>query len=177
MKKRIETTYEFRPLYEGEMLRYNGGDWIPDDGEYDLAFVCVNDPVVYGVDMPSYDNIFWKWCNNMQWMAYVKGHPNGNAWHYMRYDNSKDRGRSWDRKNHPNIIAHDSGMDRVAKAMGCANGRSVDFNVTNDVIQAGLLRDADTKKIVKPPKTLKCCYCGEIDWAKTEKETTEFDIR
>ena len=177
MKTRIETTYEFRPLYEGKMLRYSGGDWIDDDGEYDLAFVCVNDPVAYGVNMPYYDNIFWSWCNNMQWMAYVNGHPEGNAWHYMRRNESEDLGKSWDRGNHPNILAHDSGMKVVSSERGCANGRSVDFHTNDPVIEAGQLRDADTKEIIKPPKIFDCCYCGEIDWKKVEKETTKFDIR
>ncbi len=33
--------YEFRPLpdfFNGAFMRYNGGQWIEDDGEYDLAF-------------------------------------------------------------------------------------------------------------------------------------------
>lgn len=37
-------------------FRFNGGDWIPDDGEPDLAFV-VNDsgwPYAYGAEWPRY---------------------------------------------------------------------------------------------------------------------------
>jgi hypothetical protein len=39
-----------------ECFRFNGGDWIPDDGEPDLAFV-VNDngwPYAYGAEWPNY---------------------------------------------------------------------------------------------------------------------------
>lgn len=169
MKTRTETTYEFRPLYEGKMLRYNGGDWIPDDGEYDLAFIECDNPIWHGIDIPSRPTIVWRWCKNMNWTAHVQEHPNGNAWHYLTTD-SKPWGGSWDVDKHPNELANREASSMCCYMNHCANGRCVDFNITNDTIQAGLLREVSTKKIIKPPKIFKCCYCGEIDWKKEEKK-------
>jgi len=169
MKTRIETVYEFRPLYEGKMLRYNGGNWIPDDGEYDLAFVQCDNPVFQGVELSSYSNLLWKWCKNMNWAAHIQKHPRGNAWHYMTNDCKPFHGE-WNKDSHLNRLAYEAAGKKCCDMNRCANGRAVEFNITNDVIQAGQLREVKTKKIVKPPKIFKCCYCGNIDWKKEEKK-------
>lgn len=59
--------YEFRPpthychssLYDGYpgLLRYNNGNWIEDNGEYDLAFVGYSEchaPVFWYVEIPDH---------------------------------------------------------------------------------------------------------------------------
>ena len=170
MKTRIKTVYEFRPLYEGKMLRYNGGDWIPDDGEYDLAFIRLDSPVWYGVQMPYQSNILWSWCKGMNWRAYVRGHPDGNAWHYMTTDNKPWEGR-WDRDKHINELANNSARDKCSEMNRCANGRFAEFNVLNDIVLAGQLREIETKKMIMPPNTFNCCYCGQISWREEEKPT------
>jgi hypothetical protein len=163
--------YEFRPdhILTGEILRYNNGDWIPDDGEYDIAFVCLKQSLVTYFRLPHYNNLLWSWCKNMQWSAFVSGHPNGNAWHYMSRNGEKSWGDNWGRDKHPNTIAGDKAMDFCARKMSCANGRGVEMSVTDKTIDAGLVRDRETKTILTSPEIFKCIYCGNVDWKKEEK--------
>jgi hypothetical protein len=54
-------------------------------------------------------------------------------------------------------------MDFVCKKMSCANGRGPDlFHIDDPYTKAGLLREKETKKILKFPKTMNCIYCGII---------------
>lgn len=165
--------YEFRPdkIFSGKLLRYNGGNWIDDDGEYDLAFICPQEQSYTYISLPDHFNIMWKWCRNMAWGLYVSKHPAGNAWHYMTKNGENWGNDLWDRDNHPNIKAGNSAGNKCCSLKGCASGGGrVEFNVIDETINAGLLRIANTKKIIKPPKIFKCCYCGEHDWRKEDND-------
>lgn len=156
--------YEFRPIADdfSNYFRYNNGNWIKDDGEYDLVF-CYG-VIWIGVNLPHRENILWSYCKDMNWMAKVNQHPDNNPWHYMLKDSAKGWGEFWkNRYNHPNIIANDIARNYVSKNTGCANGTFVDFNVCDKVIKASKLRIRDTKEIVKVPKKFNCMYCGEIE--------------
>ena len=159
--------YEFRPLNEGgrKLLRYNGGNWIEDDGEYDLCFITDDNkdaPFSFYIDLPYRKNQLWSWCKDMNWgRTDIANHPNGNAWHYMTKDGTSEMDESWDRGRHPNIVAGDLGSSILAKKNGCANGRGVQFYVNDIHILKGLVRYAETKETVKIPDVFKCKYCGE----------------
>lgn len=173
MEQLLFPIYEFRPdKISGatNLIRYNNGNWIKDDGEFDIAFVSMNQPLAFYVNMPYQKNLAWSWCKNMDWGAYVSKHPNGNAWHYMSRDGSNDIWEGWDRNNHPNEIAGRLAMNKCSETRGCANGRGVEFNVSDETIKSGLLRLVETKEIIKAPKIFECCYCGKHDWAKEEKK-------
>lgn len=161
--------YEFRPLYKGEMLRYNKGKWTKDDGKYDLAFIETNNPVAHYITLPYQDNLLWSWCKNMNWNANIDKHPNGNAWHYMSKNKAQNWGNGWERDKHPNIIAGNAAMDKCCSKFSSANGRGVDFYVNDPTILKGSVRELETKKIVVPPMIFNCIYCGEINWKKEEK--------
>lgn len=176
MEKKIELLwpiYEFRPdvlaesCSESNLLRWNNGNPIPDDGEFDIAFIGGN--FVFYVDLPYYANLLWKWCKGMQWGDHVSSHPNGNAWHYVSRDGSRKWGDHWARDSHPNTIAGSRAMNYLSKQRSCANGRSVEFNVTDKTITEGLLRIRETREIVKPPEIFQCMYCGNLDWHEEEQ--------
>ncbi|MCK4795425.1 MAG: hypothetical protein KAV87_67470, partial [Desulfobacteraceae bacterium] len=84
--------------------------------------------------------------------------------HYMYVKGKKQLGRSWDKDKHPNEIAGRSGMNFMAKKHSCSNGRSVNFNPTDKHILAGLVRNRETKEIIKPPEIFDCIYCGKLNW-------------
>lgn len=173
MEQKLEfPIYEFRPdKIDGakNLLRYNGGNWINDDGEYDLAFISKERGFTFYVQVPYQKNQAWSWCKNMIWTAFVNKHPRGNAWHYMSKDGGNDVWGNWDRNNHPNEIAAREASNKCCEIFSYANGRSVEFNVSNETINSGLLRIVDTKEIIKPPKIFKCCYYGNHDWREEEK--------
>lgn len=166
--KEIFPAYEFRPLKEGNYKRYADGKWIDDDGEYDLAFVELNEFMAYMVDLPYYENIRWSWCKNGAWTAFVKKHPAGNAWHYMLANRQTKWGEHWKRDQHLNTKAGRKAMDFCCSQKGCANGRGPEFYINDPYIKAGLLREVKTKKVVKLPKIFNCMYCGKLDWQKME---------
>ena len=163
--------YEFRPLITTESyMRFNNGNWIADDGEYDLCFISNKYPLVLGVGIPYHEKILWSWCKNGNWGANVRNHPNGNAWHYMTKDGSK----SWhspakNRDNHPNVLAFTAGMNKCSSRNGVANGHRVDFHVNDKYILNGLVRDVVTKEVLTPPEIFDCIHCGKIDWKSKEK--------
>ena len=166
---RIKTVFEFRPITEGKYLRYAEGDWVADDGEYDLAFVDLDSPSAYSINMPFYENILWSWCKQGKWMAKVSKHPNLNAWHYMTVDDKKTWGKWGDKDRHLNEIAHRSAMNKCCELHRCANGRSVDFQIGDKSIEMGLVRDSATKEVLTFPNAFICMYCGEHDWREEEK--------
>ncbi len=53
-------------------------------------------------------------------------------------------------------------MDKVCSIHHCANGDGVDFEIGDDVIKAGLLRDRATHEVVVFPKEFVCIYCGSL---------------
>lgn len=164
--KLLFPVFEFRPLDNEQYLRYANGDWIKDDGKYDLAFVGMNRAL--GISLPYYENILWSWCKNGRWMANVPKHPKGNAWHYMLREGKKDWGERWARERHPNSIAYESAMDMCSYLYGCANGGGVEMNINNPYIKAGLVRNIVTKEILRFPDIFDCIYCGKINWRDEE---------
>lgn len=161
--------YEFRPLQDffiGAVRRYANGAWLPDDGEYDIAFIghARSDnyryPCCLYVAYSHQKNIVAGWTTG-HWSAYEPLHPGGNAWHYSLKDGETEWGGDWGGRNHLNKKAGDSGMSKMSSENGCANGRSVDLRKPNDKhILAGLVRDHTTKELFQFPGRLVCMYCG-----------------
>ncbi len=170
-----ERTFELRPLEPlTQCYRYNGGNWIPDDGEYDLAFLGFDSsgfPVCVYLDIDGDKNIQWHWTKNGISGNHVAEHPNGSCWHYMLFPGKTDFDDGFDTfYNHPNNLAHDSASSVHSELLknGCLNGRGPDFYIGDDYIKAGLLRDANTKEVIKFPKIFKCMDCGDHDWFAEE---------
>ncbi len=158
-------TYEFRPRdceLRGTVLRYADGAWLPDDGEWDLAFISygMSAPMVYYVDLPYQRNIVWRGLTT-HWRGSIRDHPRGNPWHYMLREGETEWGGDWGRSNHPNSRAGDSGMSKCGSINRCANGRGIRFDVADPHIVLGLVRDRSTKKVLRVPTFFECMYCGE----------------
>lgn len=165
----VVPVYEFRPLQkhcQGEMFRFNLGDWIPDDGEHDLAFVSCG--TAYYFHVPNRLGIIWSWVANGRWGAHVAEHPGGNAWHRMLRDGETEWGDTWQKYYHENEIAGKKAMEFAIKNRCSANGTGPEFHINDPYIASGLVRERDTKEIVKFPDIFNCMYCGEIDWRKVE---------
>ncbi len=167
----LHPVYEFRPLPEAlrpgfETYRFADGRWLPDDGEYDLAFVTHN--ICWMVDLPHQRNILWSWLDG-HWTGSEPRHPRMNPWHYSLRDGAQDWGGNWDRDRHPNAMAGKSGMDFSCAANRCANGRSVRFELGDKHIAAGLLRERESKRVVEFPDDLSCMYCGDNGHASLAK--------
>jgi len=164
--------YELRPLpNSGEWLRWNNGNPIKDDGEWDLAFMNVGNgpPIVIYVSLAYKTNLLWSWVKNGQWGIDVPEHPDANAWHRITTDGKETNG-SWDRDKHPNTIAGDKAMSWQSSRHGCSNGRHAEFYINNEWIEAGLLRNKETKEVVVFPEIFDCIYCGKHDWRKEENK-------
>ena len=167
----VVPVYEFRPIlsrFYGDIFRHNNGEWIVDDGEYDIAFAQPDDCMAYCVDVPSRENIIWSWVVNGDWGARVVGHPGQNGWHYMLREGETEWGECWSTNCHVNKIAYEKAKDFVASKNRCANSRGPEFIINNPYISQGLLRLRDTKEVVVFPKIFKCMYCGDIDWQAVE---------
>lgn len=173
-KKLLFPIYEFRPLeLLIDMMRYDNGEWVEDDGEYDLAFIGRNPkrgyPEALYVRVPYRPNILWSW-HGGNWGRHEPRHPNGNAWHYMLREGETKWGMSWKRDRHPNEIASKEGKNRCADKYGCANSSGPEFHVGDEYIKRGLLRELETKKIITFPKVFDCMYCGVLkEYAKMFK--------
>jgi len=172
MAKYTFPVYEFRPLVTGrKLLRFNNGDWIEDDGEYDLAFITddnLDAPFCYYIDLPYKKDLEWSWVKDGNWGGYVSAHPNGNPWHYQYKGDGRSLDQDWNRSNHPNIKAGEIGMNKTSKKYSCANGRSASFEIGDPYILAGLLREKSSKRVIKFPNTFRCVYCGVHDLSKLE---------
>lgn len=160
------TVFEFRPLpdfFRGEVRRYAGGAWIPDDGEYDLAFIGIHRdwyPCCLYFNAPGQKNIVCSWLTT-SWTSTIHGHPGGNPWHYALRDGATEWGGPLeDYYTNPNRKAGDSGMNKQASESGCSNGSHIEFKPDDQHIRAGLLRDAKTKRVFAWPDDMKCMYCG-----------------
>lgn len=157
--------YEFRPRdchLRGTVLRYADGQWLPDDGSWDLAFISygAGAPICIYVDLPYQRNIIWKGLTT-HWTGCISEHPRGNPWHYMLRDGETDWGGDWGRSRHPNSQAGDEGMSKCASINRCANGRGIHFNVCDPHIVLGLLRERESGEIVRVPPDFTCMYCGD----------------
>lgn len=155
--------YELRPpgnYFDGEFFRYADGAWIPDDGEYDLAFSgrVGGTPVALYVDLPYYENILWSWCSG-HWSAKNPKHRDETAWHRILRDGAKDWGRSLDRESFENSRAGTEAMRYTSNKHGCANGRHAEFSKGNEIINKRLLRERGTKRVFVPPEGV-CFECG-----------------
>jgi hypothetical protein len=171
-----EIIYEFRPLpdyFRGGFRRYAEGKWIPDDGEYDLAFISsgYGAPMCLYVETPHYPNIICSWVTT-HWAAYEPKHPHGNAWHYALKDYSIGWGPSNENyRKTTNALAGESGMTELCRKYRCANGDYVEFHADDAHIAAGLLRNRQTKEMFKWPEGMTCMYCGAIPVLPTAKPT------
>lgn len=160
--------FEFRPHadYIGSiLLRYAEGKWIPDDGEWDIAFVSygMGAPYGLGVYLPYQRNIIWSGLTS-HWRGEDRDHPCGNPWHYMLREGETEWGGAWDRDRHPNERAQREAMNKCCSMNGCANGRGPNFEAGDKHILAGLVRDRESKRVVTPPEKLTCMFCGDA-WA------------
>lgn len=158
--------FEFRPLpsqMHGTVLRYAKGEWLPDDGEWDIAFVSygMGAPLGLGVELPYQRNIIWSGLTS-HWAAQNHKHPGSNPWHYMLRDGETQWGGVWGRDQHLNERAMRAAMGKCCAINGCANGWGPAFRDGNPWIEAGMVRERDTKRIVRPPERRQCMYCD--DW-------------
>ena len=172
--KTEKIVYEFRPLpdfFAGEFRRYAEGGWIPDDGEYDLAFIGKARVGYYScclmVEARGHEGILCAWLTT-HWTENVSKHPKGNPWHYALREGFSDWGLSSDH-NSENRRAGDSGMSKMASECGASNGSHVEFNIADKHIAAGLLRNRETKEVFVWPEGMKCMYCGLAPSATNEE--------
>ncbi len=157
--------YEFRPTPAhscGVVLRYADGQWLADDGQFDVAFISygMGAPLALYVDLPFQRNIIWKGLTT-HWSGCIPSHPRGNPWHYMLRDGEADWGGDWSRDQHFNTRVGRSAMSKCSSINGCANGRGPSFEQGDEYIVQGLLRERDSHLFVDPPSKLDCMYCGE----------------
>lgn len=162
-ENQLHPVYEFRPLPGaiggyGDLMRWKDGEWIPDDGEYGLAFSQGN--TCLSVSLPYQKNIICQWYSK-HWSGHEPKHPGGNAWHYMLRTGETAWGGNWGRDKHPNTVAGDKGISALSAKHRCANGRHVEFNLRDKHIRAGLVRNAETKEVLHFPASPKCMYCAD----------------
>ena len=165
--------YEFRPLPGsfrlGTLHRYADGQWDVDDGKtHDLAFV-VNEPgpIVFYFEPRHRENILWSWLTT-NWYGFQGKHPRGNPWHYNLREGNTRWGDILNIQNHHNMRAGRAGMEHACKLRRCANGRGIQWQLHDATILAGLVRNRETKEILKPPLSPDCMYCGQ-DWVTDER--------
>ena len=161
--------YEFRPLpgvFKGDVLRYNGGLWTPDDGmTYDLAFCSgassYGAPYCLMFEHSQQSNIEYSWYSNKSWQVPNHNHPRNNPWHYYLREGCEAWGGLWNREVHPNYIAGRSGMSKCSSLHSVANGLHIELKMLDKHIMSGLVREAATKRVLTLPDNPKCMYCGE----------------
>ena len=161
--------YEMRPLPANcvsEVFRFAGGKWLPDDGEWDLAFAIPERCSAYMVGMPYHRNIDWSWLTT-HWTGYQSQHPRGNPWHYSLKEGATDWGDLWDRERHENYVAGRAAMDFVCQKTRCSNGISAERNLNDPYITAGLVRERESQRLVEVPERPHCMYCG-FEWFETK---------
>lgn len=158
--------YEFKPLVAADdLLRYDDGKWTPSTNqEYDMAFMIPSQCLTVGVHLPFYSNERWAWCRDIH--ERIEDHPCGYAWHIQLAAGETRKGRSgyaWNRINHPNTIAYMDGIYRIDKLCHQVKELRVQFYIQDTHMQAGMVRERATKKLVIPPRIISCMYCGLID--------------
>jgi hypothetical protein len=165
IKQNVWPVYVFRPLPDalrGQVFRFAGGLWIPDDGEPDLAFAsfAFGPPICLYVSLPYQRNIVLSWTTG-HWADNEPLHPRGNAWHYALRSGTRDWGGDWGRDAHENTRAGNSGMNFLCGKARCANGQHVEMNPNDKHIAAGLVWERDTGEVLMIPNDAKCMYCGD----------------
>jgi len=165
--------YEFRP--EGyhekrEWRRYNGGQWIDDDGEWDIAFITkdLGAPIHLYFDPQYQQGILWSWLPGHWSSRGPNSHPNRNPWHYMLREGYTVWAGDWGRSRHPNYRVSDMSSNELCQLYRCANGRGPKFQIGDPWIARGLLRRQDTKEVVVFPESFNCMYCGLIELPNRE---------
>lgn len=165
----LNAVYEFRPLpwnFRGEFRRYAGGEWIADDGEYDIAFIgrgaWHGAPICLYFEPAYQRNIIAGWLTG-HWTSSVRAHPSGNPWHYALRDGTSEWGGDWGRGQHENRRAGDKGMSKMSGETGFSNGRLIEPTRPSNSghIAAGLVRNRETKAVLVYPTSPVCMYCGE----------------
>lgn len=114
--KPSKRVFEIRPLpdtFTVEVRRYADGKWVPDDGEWDLAFI-----------------------------GYYRSTPI-----CLYFDGADSRTVGW-ASSHPNNVAGRSGMDKMLREAGAANGFHAENWPGNPYLKAGLIRDSVTKEVL-----------------------------
>jgi hypothetical protein len=166
--------YEMRPpedFFRGPLRRYAEGKWLPDDGEWDMAFIGMANAAEAGsgnhftypccllYDPHYHEDIIWSWLTT-SWRADYPSHPRGNPWHYSLRPGTTEWGKG-NYGNHPNRLVGDKGMSKVSSEHGCASGRHAEFEIGNAIIKAGCLRRASDKSVVTFPDAPECMYCRQ----------------
>jgi hypothetical protein len=170
-EQRLWPVYEFRPEPGGAWLRYADGQWIPDDGEFDIAFISAGGfgpPMALSVKPQYRPGILWSYLKGHWTSNGPASHPRRNPWHYMLRDGHTQWGDSWDRDRHPNVVAGEAASRECCNRYRCANGRGPEFHINDPYIAAGLLRRRDTKEVVVFPEVFHCMYCGVVELVKRE---------
>lgn len=158
--------YETRPP-KGvtEVMRLTDkGEWIPDDGEWGLAFYGRAKEGYTGVwGVMQHPDIAWKWCRDGNWERRESAHKDGNPWHYQLRDGVTRCYCQSLPLAHPNEAAHQKAIDACCNHYHCASGDRAEFTVGDGYIAAGLVRRRDTKEVIVFPKEIKCYKCTTLD--------------
>jgi len=177
------TPYKYKHESQG-LLRYADGQWIPDDGEYDLAFA--HGVFAYYVSLPDYSNVIWTWRDIELTKSFLPEylHKYTKAHHIHTADNLPMR--HWDNNQHPNEIAGESAMHKVSSIHGCANGRGA-YLCSESPSGAPWLKEKrillqSTMQPVLMPENPICYLCSDngkghlIEALQNYKEQLELDI-
>jgi hypothetical protein len=167
------------------MLRYAKSKWIPDDGEYDLAFI--QGVFAYGINLPHNSNLLYSWrdiVTTRKWLEPCKLEKFTTSWHYQTIDNKElVYWESKDRDNHPNEIASRSAMNKCSSINSVANGRCIDLMSKTDLPhRQGDIYIQRTMQPVSAPENPTCYLCldngkGHILEALAQyKDNLESDI-
>jgi hypothetical protein len=146
---------------DDEWLRYADGLWLPDDGQYDLAFVSTQRPIALGVALPVWDGVEWSWRDPKTAYAAVGVESSlVNSWHRQVVDPTEGDGNYVGaRGQHRNGVAYEAAMDKCSKLHSCGNGRGPRFELGDEWFAAGLVRTL-SGETVRPPEHPVCYLCA-----------------
>ena len=182
-------TYLFRPLEgSGPWLRYADGLWLPDDGEFDLAFVNADQPIALGVSLPSYEGVEWVWRDLAATRAAIGVDEDArvDAWHTQVRDPAEGAGNHVPfhghiEQSHPNVQAFRAAMDKSCEMYHCASGLGPHFVLGNPWITAGLVRTF-AGETIREPEAPACFLCAndglghKLRYLKDERERLESNL-
>jgi len=169
---------------EQGILRYANGEWIPDDGEYDLAFA--HGVFAYYVSLPDYCNVIWSWRDLELTRSYLPEYLHKYAKAHHIYTSDNEPMHQWDNSQHPNKLAGKSAMNKVSSIHGCANGRgaylcSESPSETPWLAEKRILIQSTMKPVLIPENPV-CYLCLDngkghlIEALQDYKEQLECDI-
>lgn len=182
-------TYLFRPLEaSGCWLRYAGGLWLPDDGEFDLAFVNADQPIALGVSLPSHEGVEWSWLDLAATRAAIGVDEDArvDAWHTQVRDPAEGKGKDVPfggaiEQSHPNTQAFRAARDKSCELYHVASGRGPHFVLGDPWIAAGLVHTF-VGEVVQQPETPACFLCAndglghKLRCLKDERERLESNL-